>query len=81
MLIKPLTPCRRLCMCVCVSAAYVWSNLLTQPLDSVAEYYGESVAFYFAYLAFYTRWLIVPSLLGIVVFFFQVERKCVCVYM
>ncbi len=50
------------------SVKYFWSNLLSQPLDSIAEYYGESVAFYFAYMSFYTRWLVFPAMLGLVVF-------------
>lgn len=43
---------------ITTSLSYVMSRLLTQPLDSIAEYYGESIAFYFAYMAFYTRYLI-----------------------
>ena len=55
------------------SIKHFWNNLLTQPLDSIAEYYGESVAFYFAYMAFYTRWLVLPAILGLVVFVYQVR--------
>ena len=33
-------------------------GLLSQPLDSIAEYFGEAIAFYFAYTAFYTRCLV-----------------------
>ena len=53
---------------------YFMANLLTQPLDSIAEYFGESIAFYFAYMAFYTRWLVFPSVLGIIVFAVQVSE-------
>ena len=49
------------------------TRLLSQPLDSISEYYGESVAFYFAFLSYYTRWLVIPSALGLVVFAFQVR--------
>ena len=56
-------------------AVYFFDNLLTQPLDSVAEYFGENVAFYFAYMAFYTRWLVFPSLLGFIVFCFQMAER------
>ena len=52
---------------------YFMANLLTQPLDSIAEYFGESIAFYFAYMAFYTRWLVFPSVLGVIVFAVQVS--------
>lgn len=55
------------------TVGYFFQHLLVQPLDSIAEYYGEGVAFYFAYLSFYTRWLIPPSLLGFIVFCFQMR--------
>lgn len=48
------------------------THLLVQPLDNIAEYFGESVAFYFAYLEFYTQWLILPAICGLIVFFLQV---------
>ena len=74
---KPWSPCstplRVTCRRMWYSIKYIFKNLLIQPLDSIAEYYGESVAFYFAYLTFYTRWLIPPSVLGFLVFCFQVK--------
>ncbi|KNC46453.1 transmembrane protein 16H [Thecamonas trahens ATCC 50062] len=39
-----------------------------QPIDAVHEYYGAEIAFYFAWLEEYTRWLTVPAALGAVVF-------------
>ena len=54
------------------SVAYCISGTLDQPLDQVAEYFGESVAFYFAWLAFCTRWMALPALLGIAVFIVQI---------
>lgn len=56
-----------------LSVDYFFSNLLTQPLDSIAEYFGENVAFYFAYMSFYTRWLVFPSILGLIVFAVQMQ--------
>ncbi|RYG67325.1 hypothetical protein EON64_07705, partial [archaeon] len=54
------------------SVQYFFANILTQPLDNIAEYFGEGVAFYFAFMAFYTRWLVFPSILGVCVFAVQV---------
>jgi anoctamin-8 len=50
-------------------------NCLYQPIDDVAQYYGEKVAFYFAWLEMYTRWLIWPSIAGIILFVLQVRGK------
>ncbi|KAF1793927.1 Major facilitator superfamily domain [Phytophthora cactorum] len=44
----------------------VWK--LSQPLDDVAQYFGERVAFYFAWMEMYTRWLVVPSVAGVILF-------------
>lgn len=44
---------------------------LAQPLDKIASYFGESVAFYFAWLQFYTVSLIVPAGLGALLFWYQ----------
>lgn len=48
---------------------------LTQPIDQVAQYFGEKIAFYFAWMELYTRWLLVPSVVGLLVFISQVQRK------
>ena len=50
---------------------------LRQPLDAIAEYFGETVAFYFAWLQSFTLWLIAPSLAGIILFIFQVRSGSV----
>ncbi|BFZ02010.1 hypothetical protein BsWGS_05048 [Bradybaena similaris] len=42
-----------------------------QPLDDVCRYFGVKIGLYFAYLGHYTTWLILPALLGIVIFFLQ----------
>ena len=54
----------------------VYSGVFYQPLDDVAHYYGESIAFYFAWLAFYTRWLIIPSGIGLICFCLQIGNDC-----
>ena len=46
----------------------IWS----QPLDTVSDYFGPSIAFYFSWLDFYTKALCVPSLAGILLFFLQI---------
>lgn len=57
------------------SLSYFWTGLLNQPLDQIAEYYGESVAFYFAWVAFFSRWLFLPSILGLIVFSIQISSQ------
>jgi anoctamin-1 len=39
-----------------------------QPLDSIKNYFGVKVALYFSWLGFYTNMLILPSILGVLVF-------------
>ncbi|XP_064929302.1 anoctamin-7 [Columba livia] len=43
-----------------------WSKY--QPLDHICKYFGEKVAFYFAWLGFYTGWLLPAAVVGMVVF-------------
>ncbi|KAM7398722.1 hypothetical protein PAMP_018039 [Pampus punctatissimus] len=39
-----------------------------QPLDHIREYFGEKIALYFAWLGFYTGWLLPASFVGTLVF-------------
>lgn len=39
-----------------------------QPLDVIKNYFGVKVALYFSWLGFYTNMLILPSILGVLVF-------------
>jgi len=50
------------------SAARCCGGLLSQPLDRIAAYFGETVAFYFAWLEFYTQWLVPPAIAGLLLF-------------
>jgi len=55
-----------------------WSKLtlcswLTYPgsteIDDVRDYFGEEVAFFFHWMSFYTRWMMIPGLIGFPLFF------------
>jgi len=46
-----------------------------QPLDDIRNYFGEEIALYFAWLGFYTKWLVSATLLGIVAFVFYLIDK------
>jgi hypothetical protein len=39
-------------------------HLKKQPLDTIHEYFGDEVGFYFAFLGMYTTWLIIPAIFG-----------------
>ncbi|MGH0125575.1 UNVERIFIED_CONTAM: hypothetical protein FKN15_023167 [Acipenser sinensis] len=39
-----------------------------QPLDHIREYFGEKIAIYFAWLGFYTAWLLPAAVIGTFVF-------------
>ncbi|KAE8749817.1 hypothetical protein FOCC_FOCC003555 [Frankliniella occidentalis] len=41
-----------------------------QPLDHIRDYFGEKIAIYFAWLGFYTGWLLPAALVGVLVFMY-----------
>ncbi|XP_022096905.1 anoctamin-7-like isoform X1 [Acanthaster planci] len=41
-----------------------------QPLDHIREYFGEKIGIYFAWLGFYTGWLLPSSVVGVLVFLY-----------
>jgi anoctamin-8 len=41
-----------------------------QPLDKICNYFGVKLALYFAWIGFYTRALIIPAILGLLVWFY-----------
>uniref|UniRef100_T1ISC6 Anoctamin n=1 Tax=Strigamia maritima TaxID=126957 RepID=T1ISC6_STRMM len=43
-----------------------------QPLDHIREYFGEKTAIYFAWLGFYTGWLLPAAIVGLLVFMYGV---------
>lgn len=42
-----------------------------QPLDEIRDYFGEKIGLYFAWLGSYTAWLLLPSIVGLCVFVFN----------
>uniref|UniRef100_A0A3B4H7X2 Anoctamin n=1 Tax=Pundamilia nyererei TaxID=303518 RepID=A0A3B4H7X2_9CICH len=52
--------------------AWYSGNQLAQPLDSVNDYFGSAVAFYFSFLDFYTWSLLTPAILGLAISYFSV---------
>ncbi|RWS14905.1 anoctamin-10-like protein [Dinothrombium tinctorium] len=44
-------------------------SLKSQPIDAIRNYFGDSIAFYFAFLEFYTKALIPPSIISLSNFF------------
>eukprot|EP00051_Salpingoeca_urceolata_P006617 m.87502 g.87502 ORF g.87502 m.87502 type:complete len:974 (-) comp14910_c1_seq2:66-2987(-) len=63
-----------------------WGNWWKpQPLERVRKYFGEKVAYYFAFLGFYTTMLAIPGLIGLFIFIYglgtyedQQDAKDVC---
>lgn len=43
---------------------------LYQPIHFIRNYFGEKLSFYFSWLGFYTTWLVMPSLVGLLVFIY-----------
>lgn len=41
-----------------------------QPLNQIRNYFGEKVAFYFAFMDFYTKMLVIPSVFGVAAFLY-----------
>ncbi len=51
-----------------------WVKRKAQPLDMVRDYFGSSIAFFFAFSAHYTNWMVPLALLGTLSFSYQVYR-------
>jgi anoctamin-10 len=47
------------------------ADTFSQPLDHIAAYFGEKIAFYFAWLQFYSVALLTPTVLGLILFAYQ----------
>ena len=61
---------------------YWWcANPWLQPITHIRAYFGEKVALYFAFGSFYTKWLLAPGFIGVVVYVRGgALRACVCVH-
>ncbi|KAF9550580.1 Anoctamin-7 [Mortierella hygrophila] len=46
----------------------------TQPLEDIRHYYGEKVALYFAWIEYYTKWLIFAALAGVLFLVYGVSN-------
>lgn len=55
-----------------------WSRFrrmfLPQPFDHIRHYFGEMVGFYFVWLSYYTRWLIFPAIIGLLIFIYGLSQ-------
>ena len=43
-----------------------------QPYEAIKDYFGSEIAFYFAWLGFYTAWLVPLAIVGLAVFFYGI---------
>ncbi|ETO25487.1 hypothetical protein RFI_11648 [Reticulomyxa filosa] len=46
-------------------------NCMTVPLEEIKNYFGEPTAFYYGFMMFYLRWLIWPTIIGVIFFIAQ----------
>ncbi|ETL43724.1 hypothetical protein F442_06048 [Phytophthora nicotianae P10297] len=49
-------------------------KMLYQPLHKIRYYFGEKIALYFAWLEFYTKMLLFPSIAGIITIIYEEEQ-------
>src|SRR5699024_7995028 len=49
---------------------WVYNVFSAQPLDKINEYFGIKIAIYFAFIGFYTKYLLYPTLFGLFITYF-----------
>jgi Calcium-activated chloride channel len=52
-----------------------WRSAFFSPVNDVRSYYGEKIAYYFGFLAFYNRLLVIPTIFGIFQFIWMLIDK------
>lgn len=53
-----------------LKSEWVYQFLSAQPLDNICAYFGLKIAIYFAFIGFYTKLLLYPSLFGLFITYF-----------
>lgn len=54
-----------------------YKSFMWCPLERIRNYFGEPVGFYYAFIQFYLKWLIYPSIIGLIFFIEQLAYgKC-----
>eukprot|EP01052_Picozoa_sp_SAG31_P040184 SAG31_NODE_5759_length_2341_cov_1.618198_2_plen_346_part_00 len=59
--------CAACCRCKPRQAAQKWQQLWQQPIHQIRNFYGEQIAFYFEFVAHYTKALAVLAVIGVAV--------------
>lgn len=45
-----------------------------EPINLIADYYGEKQALYFAFMIHHISYLLIPAIFGLVLFAYQIQR-------
>ena len=46
-----------------------------QPLDTICNYFGVKLALYFAWLGYYTKALIIPAIIGLLIWLYSKKNE------